>query len=130
MKNHSHRRPLYLIPFAVIGFLALFTFAVYALWNGVLAEVLAVKTITFWQALGLLVLAKILFGGFPGRCGRCGPPWRRQMMSEHWAKLSPEEREKMRNEVRRRFGDWPRPPWCDSDPDDEKHGEPSKPPAP
>ncbi len=113
MCNHSHRKFWFLIPFAVLGFVALFTWAVYSLWNGVLVEVAAVKAITYWQALGLLALAKILFGGFPGRCGPCGgPPWRGRMMAKHWESLNPGQREKMREEMRQRFGDWPRPFWC------------------
>lgn len=114
MHNHCHRKFWFLIPFAILGFAALFTWAVYALWNGVLIEVAGVKAITYWQALGLLVLAKILFGGFPGRCGPCGggSRWRGRMMEKHWETLSPEQREKMREEMRHRFGDWPRPPWC------------------
>ncbi|PTX91602.1 hypothetical protein [Opitutus sp. ER46] len=112
MNPHPCRRYRFLIPIAVLGFLALFTFAVYALWNGVLADVLPVKTITYWQALGLLVLAKILFGGFPCRGGKFGgPPWREHMLARRWSCLSPEQREEMRH----RFGDWPRPPWADAE---------------
>ena len=128
MHDHSCHKFRFLLPFAIIGFVALFTFAVHALWNGVLAEVVGVKTITYWQALGLLVLSKILLGGFPGRCGPCGGPrWRGRMMSKHWESLSPEQREKMREEMRHRFGDWPRPSWCESQapkPDDsgKPHG--------
>jgi hypothetical protein len=48
---------------------AVVALAVYGLWNGVLTEVVGVKTVTYWQALGILVLARILFGGFPGRHG-------------------------------------------------------------
>ena len=107
------------MPVAVLGCVALFTYAVYALWNGVLVDVLGVKVITYWQALGLLVLSKILFGGFPGRGGRCGPPWRKHMRSKHWESLTPEQREKMREEMRHRFGDWPRPPWCGHDDEDK-----------
>ena len=116
MHNHSCRKFWFLIPLAVVGFVALFTWVVYALWNGVLIEVVGVKAITYWQALGLLVLAKILFGGFPCRGGRCGGGcWRGRMMSKNWESLSPEQREKMREEMRHRFGDWPRPSWCDAD---------------
>ena len=115
MHNHSCRKFWFLIPLAVVGFVALFTWVVYALWNGVLIEVVGVKAITYWQALGLLVLAKILFGGFPHRGGRCGGRWRGRMMSKHWESLSPEQREKMREEMRHRFGDWPRPSWCDAE---------------
>lgn len=111
MKNQSCCRFRFLIPVIVLGVLAILTFGVYELWNHVLTEVLGVKAITYWQALGLLVLARILFGGFPGRRGGpFGPRWRRHPMVEHWQSLTPEQRE----EMRRRFGDWPRPPWCES----------------
>lgn len=112
-----------LIPLAVIAFVALLTFAVHSLWNGVLAEVIGVKTITYWQALGLLVLSKILFGGFPGGRGRCGPRGHDRMFSKQWESLDPEQRERMREEMRQRFGDWPRPHWCSSDrPEKENTG--------
>jgi len=116
MKNNSCRKYCFLIPLAVVGFLALFTYAVYALWNCVLVDVLAVKTITYWQALGLLVLAKILFGGFPHRRGGPCGHFRDRMMSKRWESATPEEREMMREEMRSRFGDWPHPTsWCCSD---------------
>lgn len=108
MNTHPRRRFFFLIPIAILGFLALFTWAVYALWNGVLTDVLGVKVITYWQALGLLVLAKILFGGFP--CRNFGPPCHERMMAKRWSCLSPEQREQLREEMRHRFGDWPRPP--------------------
>lgn len=110
--NHSSSR-LWLIPFAVLGFVAFFTFAVHALWNGVLTDVLGVKSITYWQALGLLVLAKILFGGFPFGRGHGG--WRDRMMTKRWLSMTPEQRQQMREEMRRRFGDWPQQPWCRSE---------------
>jgi hypothetical protein len=116
MPNQFCRKFRFLIPLFALGIVALLTLAVYGLWNGVLAEVVTVKTITYWQALGILVLARILFGGFPGRLGGpFGPPWRRRMMlMKRWESLTPEQREQMREEMRRRFGDWPRPPWCDA----------------
>jgi hypothetical protein len=115
MKNRCCNKFCFLIPLAVVAFLALFTFAVYHLWNGVLTDVLAVKAITYWQALGILVLAKILFGGFP--CRRGGPcgHFRDRMMSKRWEAATPEQREQMREEMRRRFGDWPHPDWCCKD---------------
>ena len=42
----------------------LLSFIVMQLWNHLLPEIAGVRTITFWQALGLLILSKILFGGF------------------------------------------------------------------
>ena len=46
-----------------IFFSLVFSFIVQWLWNSVLTNVLSVNTITFWQAFGVLILAKILFGG-------------------------------------------------------------------
>src|SRR5205085_7769783 len=73
---------------------ALLSFIVMQLWNHLLPELVGARTITFWQALGLLILSKILFGGFR----RPGPPrwaWKRRM-AERWEKMTPEEREKFR----------------------------------
>ena len=129
MSNSFCRKFRYLIPLFVLAFVALFSLAVYGLWNGVLTDVLGLKAITYWQALGILVLAKILFGGFPGRRGGpFGPPWRGRMMMERWQSLTPEQREQMREEMRRRFGDWPKPPWCGGD-DLEKEGPKDEPKA-
>ncbi len=36
------------------------------LWNGILPEIIGVKTITYWQAVGIFILCKLLFGGFKG----------------------------------------------------------------
>lgn len=127
MNPQPCRKFRFFIPLIVLTFAALFTFAVRGLWNGVLVDVIGVKSITYWQALGILVLARILFGGFPGRFrGGFGPPWRRRMM-ERWESMTPEQREDMRAKMRQRFGDWPRPPWCDDgEAGPEKSGGPAK----
>ena len=51
--------------FIVIGLAiaTLLSFIVMQLWNHLLPEIAGVRTINFWQALGLLILSKILFGG-------------------------------------------------------------------
>jgi Ca2+/H+ antiporter, TMEM165/GDT1 family len=139
--SHSHRRRHFLIPLAILALVGVLGFAVYLLWNHVLVQVVGVQSISYWQALGLFVLAKILFGGWPG-----GHGWRERMMAKRWASLDPEQREHLREEMRRRFGNWssmtaeqrdqlreemrqrfggsPRPPW---DCEDRGHGEPGKP---
>src|SRR2546421_68092 len=72
------------------------------LWNWVMPALFGQDLIGFWQALGLLVLSKILLGGFRGRPS---PHmfWRRRMM-ERWAQMTPEEREKFRQGMRGRCG--------------------------
>ena len=124
MKNQCCKFRFF-IPLIVLAVVALLAFAVYGLWNGVLTDVLGVKSVTYWQALGILVLAKILFG-FPRRGGRFGPPWRRRMMMKHWESLTPEQREQMRREMRERFGDWPRPCCGSESAEPEKPGDSPK----
>ena len=56
------------------------------------------RTITFWQALGLLALCRILLGGWGGSGG--GKGRMRHRMRERWEKMAPEERERFRQGVR------------------------------
>lgn len=81
------------VKIAVIGVIAVtvFGFVVMSLWNWLAPTVFGLHSITFWQALGLLILSKILFGGFRGGPGH-GGDWRRRMM-DRWQKMTPEERE-------------------------------------
>src|SRR5262245_24205751 len=101
----------FLFPLLGAALLALFGAIVMWLWNAVLPTVAGVHPLNFWQALGLLVLCKILFGGFWGRrCGQAGPPWRhRDGDAARWSALTSDQRTEMREEMRRRFGDWPSP---------------------
>ena len=73
-------------------------FVVMALWNRLMSPLFGLHALTFWQALGLLILSKILFGGFRGRPGFV-TPWR-QRMFERWEQMTPEEREKFRTGLR------------------------------
>ena len=93
--------------FILLGIAAvlLFSFIVMSLWNNILAGVLHISAITFWQALGILILAKILFGGFRGGWhGHHG--YRRKQMFEKWQNMTPDEREKFREEWESRCGRW------------------------
>jgi Ca2+/H+ antiporter, TMEM165/GDT1 family len=72
------------------------------LWNWLIPGLFGLHQIGFWQALGLLLLSKILFGGFRG-CRGSRMPWRGRMM-ERWEKMTPEEREKFREGMRGRCG--------------------------
>lgn len=80
---------------AVIAFVALGGWIVMSLWNWLLPVLFGWRLITFWQALALLLLCRILFGGFRLHGG--GPRRSmRQRMAERWEQMSPEEREKHR----------------------------------
>ena len=92
-----------------IGLLALafFSFIVMSLWNWLMPALFGWHLITFWQALGILVLSKILFGGFRGGHGS-RRYWRHRMM-ERWARMTPEEREKFRRSMHGRCGQFSEP---------------------
>jgi len=81
---------------------ALLSWLVMGLWNWLMPGLFGLHPIGFWQALVLLLLSKILFGGFGGRRGP-HTQWRGRMI-ERWAQMSPEEREKFREGVRGRCG--------------------------
>ena len=83
-------------------------FIVMTLWNSLMPALFGWKLIGFWQAVGLLILSKILFGGFRGPRGP-GMHWRRRMM-ERWAQMTPEEREKFRAGIRGCCGPFGPPP--------------------
>ena len=85
------------------------------LWNWNLPAVFGWRQITFWQAIGLLALCRILFGGFGlgGGGHRSGSRRRmegrirervRERMNERWEQMTPEERERFREGMHGRGG--------------------------
>lgn len=86
-----------------IAAVLLFGGVVMGLWNAILPAVLGVKAITFMQALGILLLSKILFGGFGGRGWRGSPQWK-QKMKQRWDNMTPVERENFKAEWKNRCG--------------------------
>ena len=100
-----------IVGFIILAFAAtaLLSFIVMSLWNNILAVVLHISIITFWQALGILVLSKILFGGFRGRWGGRGGHWKKEWQekwNEKMQHMTPEEREKIKQEWRNRCRVW------------------------
>jgi hypothetical protein len=78
----------------MVVFIAIGGEVVMLLWNWLAPALFGWRQITFWQAIGLLALCRILFGGFRGGGG---PRSRiRQRMAERWEQMTPEEREKFR----------------------------------
>jgi len=77
--------------------------AVLHLWNWLMPSLFGLHAITFWQAVGLLALSWILFGGWRGFGGRPVDRSRKlRRMMERWDQMSPEEREKFRAGMRHR----------------------------
>ena len=100
MRGRKLFHVLRVVAIVIIAF-SVFGFVVTHLWNGLMPALFGLHSITFWQALGLILLGRLLFGGF--RPGFGGAPWRRRMM-ERWEQMTPEEREKFREGMRGRCG--------------------------
>ncbi|MBT9393486.1 hypothetical protein KLP40_09965 [Hymenobacter sp. NST-14] len=84
-------------------FLAVAGYVTMRLWNWLLPDLFNLPLISIWQALGLLVLSRILFGGWGGRGYRAGwarkrRQWKQQMESRLEC-LTPEEKEKFRQKM-------------------------------
>ncbi len=104
--NIKHRNKLFLIPLGIAAILALVSYVVMQLWNHLLPDILHVSTITYWQAMGIFILSKILFG-FGGKGGPGGgAPWmrRKQMMEERFKSMTPEERDHFKAQWKDRCG--------------------------
>ena len=104
-----------IVPAAIVGMIVV-TFLggwiVELLWNWLAPAVFGWKTITFWEAWGLLALCRILFGGMRVTGGRGDHrPIRHRLVdrmadrvAERWEAMSPEERERFRQRLRERMG--------------------------
>jgi hypothetical protein len=84
------------------SFLAL-SLAVMLLWNALMPELFGLKVIGYLQALGLLILCRVLFGGFHFRGFPGGRDPRAGFFKERFRHMSEEERERFRNELRSRL---------------------------
>ncbi len=102
--NPKSKKMLLFAPLGLLA-MALFVFVggevVRLLWNWLLPAIFGWKQITFWQAVGLLALCRILFGGLGRGGGRSH--WRRNMRDK-WEHMTPEEREVFRQKMRERWG--------------------------
>ena len=105
------KKRFFLMPIWIMFIIAVFSTVTMLLWNALVPTIFGLAVINFWQALGLLVLCKLLFGGFRG--GRTfmhhwGGRHGRNPIHEKWTKMTPEEREefiKRRGKFTRRFFD-------------------------
>ena len=82
-------------PLVIAFFIALCGEVVMHLWNWLLPAIFGWRQITFWQALGLLVLCRILFGSWRG-----GNHRKSRRRWEPTEPMTPEERERFRQTLR------------------------------
>jgi hypothetical protein len=103
MRKHWLLYGLKFAAFVVIA-IALAGFVVMSLWNALLPDLFAWHQIGFWQAVGLLVLSRILLGGWRGGRGHGMHGHWRARMKERWEQMTPEEREQFRAGMHARCG--------------------------
>jgi len=107
--TRGKKKLFWIVPAAILG-MALFIFIggeiVMRLWNWLLPSLFGWRQIAFWQAVGILALCRILFGSHGFR-GPMRSNFRRRMqerMAERWERMTPEERERLRQSWRGRCG--------------------------
>jgi hypothetical protein len=99
----NRKRIFFELPFIILAAIFLLGFIVMLLWNFVFPPVLHTEKISYWQAVALLVLCRILFFGFrrrdhrPGMWRGRGAEWRQK-----WMNMSDEERVKFREGWKKR----------------------------
>src|SRR5258707_734404 len=98
MKRFWIRKVIGIICMVIVGIMV-FSGIVMLLWNNLLPALFHFPVISFWQALGLLLLSKILFGGFRG--GGPRGQWK-DKMKQKWMNMTPEEKEKFKEDWGRR----------------------------
>jgi hypothetical protein len=99
------KRMIFLAPLILLAmtlFIAIGGEVVLQLWNWLLPPLFGWSRITFWQALGILALCRILFGRL-GHSGSGRSRFRR-VMEERCRHMTPEERERFRQRMQERWG--------------------------
>lgn len=112
------KRGMWIAKFMVLGIVMLVVIGLVTqlLWNWLVPVLFRGPEITYWQALGLLVLSKILFGGF----GRGGGRWQRwggrhnQQWAERWHAMSSEDKERFKQKMKDK--------WCYRVPEETVEG--------
>ena len=87
MVHHGVKTGMGFVMFAIVA-VAVVGFVVLSLWNALMTPIFHFPAITFWQAVGLLILSRLLFGGIPRG--------RRAKFVRGWGDLTPEEHDRFR----------------------------------
>ena len=101
MRRYWIARGTRFVAFAVLA-VTVASALVMTLWNWVMPATFGLPVLTLGRAFALLVLSRLLLGGFSGRMGR--PVHWRHRMRERWEQMSPEERERFMAGMQRGCG--------------------------
>jgi hypothetical protein len=104
MKTMFKKRWYLFVPLIAVAFVA-FGFFTMHLWNWLMPLLFHLPEVTFWQTIGLMILSRLILGGFGGHHGRAHGHCR-QRMHEKWENMTPEEREKFRENIHMYRGHW------------------------
>lgn len=99
--NPKMRKWMFLAPVLFAGFVFLMGWIVMLLWNAILVPAAHAGVLSFWQGVGLLILSRILVGGFRGGMGRRG-----KGPGQKWMSMTPEEKMRFKESCKQR---WNRP---------------------
>lgn len=104
------KKGLKILMWVVLGtvFIGAVGFLTMQLWNWLVPELFNGPAITFWQAMGLLLLSKILFSGIGGKRGNSGHCKHRYY--EKWSAMTPDERARFKEKMKDK--------WCRKSPDE------------
>ncbi|MFK7811026.1 MAG: hypothetical protein AB8B59_00940 [Maribacter sp.] len=80
---------------AAIVFLLLFGYGFMLLWNWLMPDVFGLPILSYWKAVGILVMAKLLFGSFEGKGHK-----------KHSKRPRKHFREKIKDSCKKDFSKW------------------------
>ncbi len=100
METFRRRPPFF---FSIIAGAFLLAAVVQFLWNAILPDLVQVGQLSYWKAMGLLVLCRILFGGFRGAYSH-KPPFAGRSWRDRWKNMSEEERNRFKEKWKSRCG--------------------------
>ncbi len=104
-------RSLNFLVCVALGVLAVFLVGLItmSLWNWLVPAIFSGPLVTFWQALGLLLLSKLLFWGFGGKRqwnnSRPDIPWKVKFYNK-FSSMTPEERELVKQKMKEKWCSW------------------------
>lgn len=100
MNNFKKKKPIFIL--LILALVFVLPVVVMLLWNATLPDAIGVNVINYWQALGIFILSKILFGGFkPGGRHNGGGPGRNKF-KEKFMNMDAEQKSKFKEEWKKR----------------------------
>ena len=105
MKTVFRRRWYLFIPLILVAFV-FFGFITMHLWNSLMPVIFHLPEITFWQTVGLMILSRLIIGGFGGHGRGHGNGHCRSNMHEKWENMTPEARERFQQHIHQHKHPW------------------------